>query len=513
MTTMDNEFSRELIKHLTCFYKKRYLLLAVFVLVTTVSLLFSYQVPKKYEAGSTVFIEENVIKDLVKGIAVTPDMESRVNAIKFTLLGREFLSRVLKSLDIDLGIVDDFSLNELVADLQERTTIYIRGDKGKSNLFKVSIVDKNPSFAQKYINGLVQTFVEENISSTREETYGANRFLDEQLAMFKSKLDKAENAIIELRKNQGIYSAVSESALLADITAYDRSIEELDLSIDTLRGRQKRFESQKASIDQTVTLSNTKQVQNRIGMLEQKIAQLMLTYTESYPEIVMLKAELESLKANPAQEVQSGDQSPDSTTMLINPLFQEIQQKMLDTEAEIAALSARRNKFKALKAQKEQQLQNIPENKKELMLLTQERDSYKNIYEQLLMRMGKSEVSTQMEIGDKTTTFRVIDPAILPVKPVSPNMVRMILLSLAIGLGSSVGLILLIDRLDNSMKNVQQLMELGIEVLAVVPNIVDETTRLHQKRKDLLGVAVAGVYVVGVFGLLGFEYLRSTGSI
>ena len=48
----------------------------------------------------------------------------------------------------------------------------------------VMLIDPDPAFAQNFINKLVGKYVEENISAKRDETYGANRFLDEQLVLF-----------------------------------------------------------------------------------------------------------------------------------------------------------------------------------------------------------------------------------------------------------------------------------------------------------------------------------------
>jgi len=168
--------------------------------------------------------------------------------------------------------------------------------------------------------------------------------------------------------------------------------------------------------------------------------------------------------------------------------------------------------MKELKANKALQLQNIPETKKELAVLNQERDSYKNIYQQLLMRMGQSEVSKQMEIGDKTTTFRIVDPAILPRMPVSPNMLKLILLSIAIGIGSGLGVVFLLDNLDDSVKNVQQLTNLNLRVLAIIPSIPDEVLLKRQRGRDIWVFAVAGVYLTGVLFLLGFELLKTMGK-
>ena len=73
-------------------------------------------------------------------------------------------------------------------------------------------------------------------------------------------------------------------------------------------------------------------------------------------------------------------------------------------------------------------LRNFPEDKKALNDLERERAMQASIYEQLLQRVGVSEVSKQMEVADKATTFRIVDPAILPTKPVGTKRILLMLL-------------------------------------------------------------------------------------
>jgi hypothetical protein len=186
---------------------------------------------------------------------------------------------------------------------------------------------------------------------------------------------------------------------------------------------------------------------------------------------------------------------------------------MSDADAEIKSLMSRRRMLQDLRVQRELELQTVPENQKVLAMLTQERDSYRKLHEELLQRMSQSEVSKQMEISDKTTTFRIVDPAIRPTAPVSPNMVRMIMLAIAAGLGCGVALVLVLDHLDNTIRDVGQLKELGIEVLAVIPRIEDPHQIQRVRRLDLWAYALAGLYFSGVLALLGFEFLKKIGKV
>ena len=89
----------------------------------------------------------------------------------------------------------------------------MRGD----DLFFVSLTDRNPYFARDYINALIGIYVEENLTKKREESYGATRFLDEQIGSYKQKLDEIDAKIIEFRKKTGIFSNVSEASVMAQI--------------------------------------------------------------------------------------------------------------------------------------------------------------------------------------------------------------------------------------------------------------------------------------------------------
>lgn len=499
---MDNSFE-EVFRYLRAVRKRRYLCLATSVAVCTAVVLFAYLSPAKYQADSTVFIETNVIKELVKGLAVTPEMANRVRVLKYAMLSRDTVTKVLKDLDVDTLSKGDAEFQELVSDLQLRTNIKVKGEKGGQDLFTVSIVDKDPKFAQDFINKLVRTYVEQNISAKREETYGANRFIDEQVVLFKSKLDAAENTIIDYRKKSGVFLSTDENSTLAEIKAYRKEIQDLGLLIEALEAKNKRLNQQLTEVDSTVSIYSKVPKENRVAALEAEIAKLLLNYTPNYPEVVRLSAELETLKKH-----QQGKVDPETEMTSTNPVFQDVKQKSLEGEAELSSLIARRRMLEKLVSDKELELQQIPETAKQLHLLTQERDSLKRIYEDLLLRMGQSEVSKQMEIGDKTTTFRIVDPALFPTKPVSPDKVKLLLLAMLGGLGAGVGLVILLDQMDSSIKEARDLEVLGLQVLASVPPIEESGLVEKRRKSDLLAYSLTSIYFASIFCLFIVQIIK-----
>lgn len=488
--------------YMSILIRRSTLVVYIGIAVITIVLAIGYNLPKEYKADSTVFIEKNVINSLVKGIAFTPDMSDRIRVLKYALLSRDMISKVLEEMDAEVFIEGDSKIQGLIGSLQDRTNIKVNGE----DLFIVSITDKDPKFAQDYINTLVQKYVEENVSSKREESYGANRFLDEQLEIFKTKLDKAEDAIIEFRKRMGIYLSLDEKTILEDIRQYRRAIEEIDLNLDSWIAKKNHLKVQLKSIEPTVTLFTEKQKEDRIANLNRRVRELLVTYTENYPEVLKVQAEMQALRIRSTPDKNGGEAETESRSA--NPVYQEVTQRFLEAETEISSMQGRRAKFQQMIREREDELRSAPESKKELSVLVQERDSARRIFEEMQMRVSQSEVSKQMEIGDKATTFRIVDPAVFPTKPAYPDKIQLILFALVAGLGAGVGSVLLLENLDSTIKDAEQIQGMGLQLLGVISVIPCAAEDRCHRKGVVWACATGSVYLCGIFGLLAYEAIK-----
>ena len=490
-------------KYLNIIYRRRYLFLAVSFLSMSIFIAASYQIPKKYRTQSTVFIETNVISSLIGDIAVTPNMQERIRVIRYALLSRGLIERALNTVSSFDMPEEPAKINATIEDLIKRTNVQVNRDE----LFIVSFTDTNPVFAQEYVNTLVKLYVEENLGGKRDETYGANRFLDEQLIHFKRKLDEAETAIIEFRKKQGVFSRDDEAAVLADIRENQREVENIELTLETQRARKKQMLLQFKKIPENVSVFNEQEHVSRMVLLENQIRQLLTTYNENYPEIIRLKAELESLKQAEANGNETAEKDVLSSpgTSMPNPVYQEVQQNIFDLESEISSLEGRKRHLEKIIHKKETNLKENPEYKKELDMLVQERDSSRRIYEQLLTSAGQSEVSKQMELGDKATTFRIVDPAILPLSPISPNMVRMLMMSIGGGFLIGGGLVVGLNILRGAVNSVHDVKSAGFTILATIPTITEPVKVAKRRRTDIFVYCISFVYFGLVVCVLAYE--------
>ncbi len=500
---------KEIQKFLKIINKRSHLFIILSLSIMSVIVWGSYLLPKQYEASSTVFIEHNVIKELVKGIAISPSMENSIKALKFGMLSRGLITKVIKDLDLDAKLGNGKKMEAMITEFQEKTQIMVKGQ----DLFIISIRNGNPKIAKDYINDLVTRYVEESTSQKREESYGATKFLGEQLVDLKEKLVKAEEAVNKYRFEKGVYLEADDKTIIEEIRNYKKEMEaiqvrknELIATGDSIKRQLQGEEPFTVSVYKRPD-SSVKGSSFSLPSLESTRDQLLQRYTENYPEVIKLNAQIESLKKKQASMPQKSgsDNLTEPETSSINPVFMDLRQKKYSTESELSSLEAKQKQLAAMAGARERELRQFPESKKRLSELEGERDNIKELYTKLSAREGQSEVSKQMEVQDKSTTFRIVDPAVLPIKPASPDRIKLILIGIVVGLAGGFGGVFIRESFDSSVKEVQTLKDLGLSVIGVIPRIFSEGEEKEKAKKERRVYAFAVSYFLVICSTLLLE--------
>ncbi len=503
----------QLKNYLHILYTRRYLFLGLSVTIAMAIVVYSYFIPKKYEAKSTVFIEKNVIDTLMKGLTVTSSMNDRIRVLRYHMVSRDMILRVLKKMDADIKITTPEGLEALITSCQNRINISLRGD----DLFFVSIVDPDPVFARDFVNTLVSTYVQENISDKRQQSFGANRFLSEQVTLYKDKLDAIEDDINRFRQKTGIYSTVNESSLVDEIKTNEEELKllrvkrnELAATAKTIQEQLKMMKSMAANMGNTAATLAGGGSDNvwRIQALEAKIEELLLNYNEQYPAVVKLRAqiaELQNRQADPRNNTVSA--SVENFNPLEDPIFVDLKMRINTTQSDISAIIAKENELSTIIENNKKILTNFPQDKKQLADMERERSMYRNLYDKMLERVGISEVSSQIEVSDKTATFRVVDAAILPTQPVGAKRIMLMAMGLLAGLAAGLGGVLIREKLDDTVKSPDVIRALGVTVLAEIPHMPNEEENVLARKRDRLIYAYAISGLVFISAMMGHDLL------
>ena len=462
-------------KYLQMILRRKELFVLVALLIITAVFAVSFLLPRKYEASTTVYIEKHMISEMVKGITVTTSREDSIEALTYALTSRSLVTKASQNIDLLHGSGDAAAV---VGQLQQSIEIKVKD----GNLFTISFIHSNPRVARDFLNTLVALCIEQNSSSKRAGFYDANRFLTEQIDSYNAKMQKAGDEINAYKRDQGGVIAIDEGKLFEEINSAQQKLSDLQLRRRQLEGMRQ------------VTRKVNDPLQAKLAVLQKRLEDLRVQYTDSFPEVAGVKGDIETVKELLKQRKPNEYQA-------LAP------QELAKIDAEVDAIRMTETGLRRYIASNKEMLQRIPAAKAGLEKLELEKNNQKQIYDQLVSRHGQSEVSTQMEVQDKATTFRVVDPALLPVKPVSPNRLQIMLLGIVGGLAAAYALIMLLDQLDSSVKGVEFVKGLGAPVLAVIPRMQDPLLEARKRRRAWQVFSIAGVYLLVLLAFPAMEFL------
>jgi capsular exopolysaccharide synthesis family protein len=104
-------------------------------------------------------------------------------------------------------------------------------------------------------------------------------------------------------------------------------------------------------------------------------------------------------------------------------------------------------------------------------------ENIQNLLNELSSRQNETLVSARLK-GYMTSNIKVIDSALVPTTPFSPNKKRNMILALILGLFVGFGLAFLVDYLDNTVKGPEEVEKLvGLPSLGIIPALSSNNSK------------------------------------
>lgn len=500
--------------------KRKYLSLTVCLIVLSAFTWGSFLLPKAYEASSTVFVERSyVIDPLIKGIGVTSSMEERLKILKDRITTRNIIDRVMKKLDMDINIKSPEQYEARINSIRENLDIKVktsrtRGDE--TQLFSISYKDKDPVIVRDLVNTLISEYIEENLTYKRTDAYSAYEFIDGQLLEYKKKLDDSDRAIREFREKNPHLIPQSEGTLQTRIENFQSILIDTEIKLKELIKKRENLQKQLSGEKELTVAFVTKEgsPQARLNFLNNTLMVLLTKYTDNYPEVIKVKSEIEELKKQIAEAKDAKSEHIGSETATINPIYQQIREELAKTDSEIESLKARSEEILKQQQAAQNLLGRMPKEQEEWSKLQRDRNVYQKIYDDLLQKLENARVSKDLEFADKTATFKVVDPAILPHYPVSPDRAKMIIMGIFLGIASGIGIAFALEYIHPTLKDEAAIEnQFKLPVLATIPQIITEQDRIYRLKKDKRIFTAAAVYLFVIMLVFAREVLSRYAGI
>ncbi len=492
-------------------WRFRWPALVVAWIVAVVGSVIVFRIPDRFEATARIYVDtQSILKPLMRGLAVQPNVEQQVVMLSRTLISRPNMEKLVRMADLDLKSESKAQQDALITSLMG--SLQIR-NVGRDNLYAVAYSDPVPAKAQKVVQSLVSIFVESSLGASRKDSETARVFLNDQIKSYEAKLEEAETKLKEFKlRNIDVETAegrdsASRLAEFSELLKKSKlELREAEHSRDAAREQLSKSKAGAGSATQDAAKVpeisvSTPEVDARLATQRRNLDTLLQRFTEQHPDVVSTRRlikELEDQKNKEVEELRraaaaNGTSAGDSGSLA----NQEMSRILAATELQLAALRARVAEYTSRYNSARESMKTAPQLEAEAAQLNRDYAIHKKNYDGLVSRRESAEISGELEGASGVADFRLIDPPRVSPTPVAPNRLLLLPVALAIALGAGLFTAFAGSQLRPVFHSAGEIRgKVAIPLLGVVSRVTSPAEVRHE-RVSLIR------FMVGSGGLLG----------
>jgi len=320
---------------------------------------------------------------------------------------------------------------------------------------RVTYTHTDPVIAAAVANGVAQDFIDKTFEGKTEKFTSASKWLDTTTRDLKAKVERAEQDLADYTKGHNIFSTDGKGETLT--TDKLSRLHDQTTRTETERIlKQSVYEEVKAGrvAQLPAAFSDVKitALQAKLDELQGLAEKLDLKYGPEYPAVVETRMEIKNTKAQ------------------LEASRKALEDK-LKAEYELASRDEKSLKIALGQAKGEAVQQN--QDAIQYNILKQEVDTAKAMYTDFLQKTSQAKV----EVAQQHNSMRLIQPARVPGGPVGPARFRMIMIGFFLSLVGGMGLAYFLEYIDNTIKTVEDVGRyVRLPALGVIPAMATTTT-------------------------------------
>jgi len=458
-----------------------------------------YLMPNQYQVTARFHVNtESMLGPLLRGLAVTPDLQTRVQLMTRTLLSRSNLEKVASQSDLDLSARTEKQKQEVLDTLNRKIRISSHG----GDIYTISYVDNDPKTAKNVVQSLLNILMETSLGTTQQDSNNAQAFLHTQLDEYSNELNDAERKLANFKKQHVGLMPSQGSDYYSQLQSAQQSLSNLKDQLQLAENRRATLRNELSSMQQgskPTAISQDPQVQSINQQLQadqNQLNNLLLKYTNKHPDVIAMRKRIKRLKQQRSQLVKklskSNAVSGDDQN---NPVYQKTQMDLNDASVKVHELRIQIRQQRQHIANLKSKVDDMADVQAKLSALTRNYNVTKKQYDSLLERLNTAQLSEKAQNSGNQLKFQLIDPPIEPVAPTGPHrhLFLLVVLIASIAAGGAFGYFLHLIR--PVFMNRQKLAQItGYPVIGSV------TLALSPARIRLRRLATTGFTLV--FGLL-----------
>ncbi|MDR7418481.1 MAG: hypothetical protein QN178_06190 [Armatimonadota bacterium] len=376
-----------------------------------------------------------------------------------------------------------------------------------SAMIRITATARDPQRAAEIANTAAEELISYFRETNRASMAETRRFIEEQLAQARARLDASDRAIQAFKENKGMASVETIRAQMlsaiatgqTDLDAATTALRETEARLTAARDRLNRESPVMVASRATSDNPVFRRYQDRLVDLEITRATLAQSYTPQHPRMEQVTREIAEIRSKLTAEARTSIAQEITAT---NPTHTRLVSDIVTMEVERAAAAARLQALQVAQRRRQAAVSTLPSAESEYLRLVRENRILESNYTSLATRYQEA-VLREQQAGFFPASLQVVETARPPQRA---NTTFPITAAAAAALGLLLGAAgaLFLETLDDRIRDAQEAERvLGAPVLAEIP--MQGAVRTAPSPAVL---ALIGIVVAGLVAFAGYAYTR-----
>ncbi|GJL91739.1 MAG: hypothetical protein DHS20C04_13980 [Hyphococcus sp.] len=504
--------------------KRRFLAFIIpAIIIAPLGIVVVMLLPAKYSAQGTILVESQQIPTEMVQSTINSYAQERISTIRQRVMTRNRLLEVADEYELfprSLGLSESERVtlmrNRLKVDLITTSAQARSSNRDNTIAFTVGYTDRDAGKAFLVANKFITLFLDEDVRSRTTGASNTTEFFDREAARLRDEVAKMEKRVADFKTSNA-------GSLPEHLNMHLNMLERARGELATAQSTTTQLEEERRFLE-TQLISGAhgdNSMGAELAALESQLARLRATYRDNYPEIVAKREEIASLKARmaPSQDItrlrDELSKTEDALTELEraaapdpeaiaaaetdvetarNALSERISEETrkgsnditgVQMEGRIAVIENRirmQNKrideTLAQIADLEARIARTPEVERGITALTRDYDNLFSEYQDVLAKRGNAQLAENLEENQQAEKFSILEPALRPDKPSSPDRPKLIFAAIILALGAGGAVALGLEMLQSRIRGRNHLASiLDGQPIAVIPYIYSDADK------------------------------------
>jgi len=489
------------------FTSRGWIVLASLLVCTYGALVVSAWLPNVYRAETLIQVVPQRVPDSYVRSTVTLKTEDRLEALSAQVMSRTELERLINEFGLYPRERQRYPMQDVVDRMRAniaKQMVRAAPDRPVDS-FYLRYTYSDAVTTAKVTERLALLFIDQNARERGVLAKATDNFLQSQLDDARKRLEEQERKLEVFREHnagrlptqldfnmQAIQNAQLQLQQLTESLARDR---DRRLTTEQLLKEAQAEQVVSAPIavpantDPAAAVAAGVTVRRQLELAKADLARLELSRTPEHPDIKRATRVIKDLEQKAAAEQAAVDSGKTPQITVFSPQDQLIRERIRQMRAEIESLDrqiafkeAQEARLRGTVGEYQNRIESIPGLESEWVALSRDYDTQQAAYKQLLAKSEDSKVAVDLEDRQIGEQFRVLDPARIPERPISPVRLQINAIGAAIGLVLGLLIVGLLEFLDSSFRSETDFSGvIDVPILAQIPLVVTQED-LDKKR-------------------------------